>query len=397
MPRRGSGDPQGPPRKHGTARWIDDADALGEVFEALGEVVVWCLDTEFHRERTYFPQLALLQVAWGDTTVLIDPLAVDLSGLADVFARDSTVVVHAASQDLEVLELACGATPRILFDTQIAAGFAGFSTPSLALLLERLLHVKLPKADRLTDWLQRPLGEGPLTYAAGDVDHLLALHQLLVADLTDRGRLAWALDECEVLLHRPRGPRPPEEAWLRVKDGRQLNGRSAAVACSLAAWRERKAAELDQPVRFILSDLALVGISQRPPSKADDLRSMRGVDVRSLRNGAVDEILHAVREGLASDPPPLPERSSDVDRDLRPAVALVSAWITQLARDLDLDQALLATRADIEALLTGDPDARLATGWRAELAGVPVHNLVEGRASLAFDRRGGLVLEPRHS
>lgn len=377
------------------ARWVDDPGELAEVLDALTEASVWCLDTEFHRERTYYPQLALLQVAWDDTSVLIDPLALDLAGLADVFATGATVVVHAASQDLEVLALACGAVPTKLFDTQVAAGFTGLSTPSLAVLLERFLHVRLPKADRLTDWLQRPLGPDARTYAAGDVDHLLEVHRLLVEDLERRGRLAWALDECEVLLHRPRGPRPPEDAWLRVKDSRQLKGRAAAVACSVAAWRERKAARLDQPVRFILSDLALVGIAQRPPKSVDGLRKMRGIDQRALRGDAPDEILAAVAEGLEAEPPELPERTHDMERDLRPAVALVSAWVAQLSRDLELDQTLLATRTDIEALLSGDETARLAHGWRAELAGEPVHRLVAGEAALAFDRSGGLVLEPR--
>lgn len=381
--------------KGSTATWVDSQTAFDDVLAALSNETVWCLDTEFHRERTYFPQLALLQIAWQDTTVLVDPLAVDLTGLAQVFAGDALVVVHAAAQDLEVLELACGAVPRRLFDTQVAAGFVGFSTPALALLLERLLHVKLPKADRLTDWLQRPLGRDALAYAAGDVDHLLALHRILSDDLATRGRAEWARDECEILRARPRGPKPPEDAWLKVKEGRQLKGRAAAVARSVAAWRERRAAALDQPVRFILSDLALVGIAQRPPKTADDLRRMRGVDHRALRSGVIDELLAAVREGLEADPPPRQERHRELDKELRPAVALVSAWLAQLSRDLEIDASILATRADIEGLLAADAQSRLAHGWRAEVAGEPIRDLVEGRAALAFDPHGRLVLERR--
>ncbi len=150
--------------------WIDDDARFAAVVDELVEVEAYALDTEFHRERTYFPQLALLQLAWPGGSVLVDPLAVDLTPLAKVFAGPAVAVIHAASQDLEVLELACGSVPGVLFDTQVAAGFVGFSTPSLAQLLERLLKVQLPKADRLTDWLRRPLGHEAKVYAAGDVD-----------------------------------------------------------------------------------------------------------------------------------------------------------------------------------------------------------------------------------
>ena len=377
-------------------RWVDDDDTFVEIVDELVEVEAYALDTEFHRERTYFPQLALLQLAWPGGSVLVDPLAVDLAPLAKVFAGPAVAVIHAASQDLEVLELACGSVPGVLFDTQVAAGFVGFSTPSLAQLLERLLKVQLPKADRLTDWLRRPLGHEAKAYAVGDVDHLLELRDILVTKLDGRGRLEWATTECDLLRLKSRGGRNPEQAWMRIKEARSLNGRAAAVARTVAAWRERRAADTDQPVRFVLPDLALVGIAQRPPTSLEELRNVRGLDGRFLRGGAGESLLAAIHEGVDAPPPPRSEvREPMLDRDLRPAVTLVSAWIAQLARDLDLDTALLATRSDIEALLGNVPGARLADGWRAEIVGEPVRRLVQGDAALAFDRKGGLVLEDR--
>ncbi len=376
--------------------WIDDDARFSEVVDELVEVEAYALDTEFHRERTYFPQLALLQLAWPGGSVLVDPLAVDLAPLAKVFAGPAVAVIHAASQDLEVLELACGSVPGVLFDTQVAAGFVGFSTPSLAQLLERLLKVQLPKADRLTDWLRRPLGHEAKVYAAGDVTHLLELRDILVGKLEARGRLEWAATECDLLRLKSRGGRNPEQAWMRIKEARSLSGRAAGVARTVAAWRERRAADTDQPVRFVLPDLALVGIAQRPPTSLEELRGVRGLDGRFLRGGAGESLLAAIREGVDAPPPPKSEvRDPMLDRDLRPAVTLVSAWIAQLARDLDLDTALLATRSDIEALLGNVPGARLAEGWRAEIVGEPVRRLVQGDAALAFDRKGGLVLEDR--
>jgi ribonuclease D len=160
----------------------------------------------------------------------------------------------------------------------------------------------------------------------------------------------------------------------------------------VAAWRERRAAELDVPVRFVLSDLAVLGIAQRPPASPEDLRVTRGVEDRHARGATGAEILAAVADGLAN-PVALPESNGELlERNLRPAVTLVSAWVSQLARDQEIDTSLLATRADLVELLKLDPEARLAHGWRAEMVGDDLRHLVEGRAALAFDGKGGLKL-----
>jgi ribonuclease D len=386
----GEDDPGGP-----SVRWVDDDVALGEVVEQLLHVEAFAVDTEFHREKTYFPQLALIQLAWDDQIALVDPLAVDLTPFAAALEGPAVVVMHAASQDLEVLDLACGALPRDLFDTQLAAGFVGHSLPSLASLVERFRGLHLPKGDRLTDWLRRPLGADQRRYAASDVEHLLGLRDELTALLEARGRLAWAEAEFEVLRARGRVVRAPDDAWLRIKEARSLRGEVAAVARSVAAWRERRAAQLDQPVRFVLSDLAVVGIAQRRPKTVAELRRIRGVDERHARGSAGEAILAAVDAARGTTPPRSDAPTHDLDRRLRPAVALVAAWVAQLARELEIETSLVATRSDIEALLAKAPDARLATGWRAELVGERIRRLVEGEAALAFDGAGNLVLEDR--
>jgi ribonuclease D len=361
----------------------------------------YAVDTEFHRERTYAPRLALLQVAWSDGCAVVDPLAVDVAPLGAVLGGPGTAVLHAAGQDLEVLLRACGTVPSSLFDTQVAAGFLGFSTPSLATLLERVLGVSLPKGDRLTDWLRRPLTTGQLDYAVADVAWLLPLTDALVSELDATGRRPWVEEEVELIRTRSRTMPDPDLAWLRLKEARALRGRSRGVAAAVAAWRERRAASLDIPARQVLPDLAVLGIAGAMPRSMGALRAVRGVDERHLRGGAGDELLAAVAAGreLAEAATGEPRRD-DVDRDLRPAVALVAAWVAQLGRDLRIDPSLLATRSDLAAFLNGDRDARLASGWRATLIGEPVRRLVEGQAALAFGRdgagtRGGLVLEER--
>ncbi|HVM65190.1 MAG TPA: HRDC domain-containing protein [Acidimicrobiales bacterium] len=379
-----------------SSRWVDDDAGLQELVGALSEAGEFAFDTEFHRERTYWPQLALLQVAWEGGVALVDPMAVDIAPLGQCLLCSPLVVAHAAGQDLEVLDRACGCVPHNLFDTQVAAGFIGFSTPSLATLAERILDLHLPKGDRLTDWKQRPLSPAQVEYAAADVAYLLPLARLITEQLTAAGRYAWALQECREQFSAARAPQDPETAWWKIKEVRHLRGRSRAVAQEVAAWRERTAADLDRPVRTVLPDLAVLAVSTHPPSNLEQLRGLRGIEGRLPRGDLAAGLLDAVATGLELPPgdvhlPP----SDDVDRGMRPAASLVSAWIGQLSRDLRIDASLLATRADLHAFIRGDPNARLLQGWRGELIGDRVRRLVSGDAALAFDKRGGLVLEER--
>jgi ribonuclease D len=377
-------------------RWVDDQRAFDAFVEAAASADFVALDTEFHRERTYFAQLALLQLAADDDIVVVDPLVVDVSPLRALMEGPVPCIMHAASQDLEILERACGMGPCHLVDTQVAAGFVGLGSPGLGVLLQRRLGINLGKADRLTDWLRRPLSEEALAYAAADVAHLAELWDSLRSELDRRGRLDWAEAECDELRRRHGEPPDPDIAWWRIKEARRLKGRARGVAQAVAAWRERRARQLDRPVRHVLPDLAVVAIAERPPRSRGDLARVRGLDGRHLRSGAGDELLVAVKAGaeLREDELLLPPRDG-VDSTFRPAVTLASAWVSQLARNAELDASLVATRADIEALVRGDGTSRLLTGWRADVAGTPVTRLLQGDAALAFDGEGSLVLEAR--
>jgi ribonuclease D len=378
------------------ARWIADGGALAALLDEARHATAYALDTEFHRERTYYAQLALVQLAWDDTVALIDPLAVDVAPLAALLEGPGVAVMHAASQDLEILEQACGTPPAVLFDTQVAAGFLGHGTPGLAPLMRAVLGVELPKADRLTDWRRRPLDDRVRDYAVADVAHLLDLASRLRDELSARGRLAWAEDECELVRQRHGTPDDPARAWWRVKDLRSLRGRQAAVAQSLAAWRERRAAAVDRPVRTVLPDLALVALAQRSPRNERELAGIRGLDGRSATGRTAEELLAAIEAGrqLPLDELQLPP-TDGADRSRRAAVTLVSAWVGQLARELKIEPSLLATRNDVELLLANDQRSRLLDGWRAAVVGEPARSLAAGDAALAFGQDGELRLERR--
>lgn len=374
-------------------RWIDDTAAVHAVIDELLTEPRYAIDTEFHRERTYFPALALVQLAWGDgNIVLIDPLAVDVAALRRLFESDVVAVFHAAQQDLDVLTHTVGSVPRHFFDTQIAGAFVGYGTPSLAALLNGEMSINPPKGDRLTDWLRRPLSDAQREYAAVDVAYLLELHDRLLAQLDELGRLAWAEEACRELAARPVGATDPDTAWTKLKDVRGLRPRTRAVAQAVAAWRERTAVERNVPVRQVLPDLAILGIAQRQPTNARELGQARGVDDRFTKGKIAEQLIDAVNRGKAATPPEQLVSNDDLDRDLRPAVTLVSAWVSQVAKQERIDTAMLATRADLIELLSGADDARLAHGWRAEVLGDGIERLIAGRAALTFERGGGLRL-----
>jgi ribonuclease D len=381
---------------------INTEGAFGQLIDHLRAVERYALDTEFHRERTYWPDLALVQVAWPATAdspagvALIDPLAVDFRSFQAVLAEGGALVAHAADQDLEVLYQACGARPSQLFDTQIAAAFLGHGLASLSALAHTFLDLRMQKGDRLTDWSARPLSAGQLTYAADDVAHLLDLADAISSQLSERGRLAWAEEECELLRQRAVGPSDPRRAWWKLRDARQLRGPARGVAQEVSAWRELRGREVNQPVRFVLPDLALQAIVHGQPVTGAALRAIRGLDGRHLRGDVPGQILEAIIRGrrLPDEELHLPP-ADDVDRNWRPAVALGAAWVAQLARDERIDASLLATRADLVGFLSDQLTSRLATGWRGELVGRQLARLVGGDAALAFEGAGRLVLESR--
>ena len=372
--------------------WVDSEKTLDDVIDSVLSGSRYAIDTEFHREKTYFPKLALVQIRWGTQTALIDPLAVDPRRLARLFSSEILAVFHAAQQDLEVLRHASLEAPRNIFDCQVAAGFVGFSTPSLATLVQAVKKTSLSKGDRLTDWLRRPLTDQQCAYAADDVVHLFDLHDELTRQLTELGRIDWVNDACAELASRPTGPQDPSDAWLRLKEVRALKGSARGVAQALAKWREERAMRSDLPPRRVMSDMALLGISQRVPKSVEELANTRGVDDRHLSAEYCKEIMTAVRDGAKNSIVLPSTENDDVDKFARPALTLITAWVGELARKHKIDATLLATRSDITAFLRQSPNARLREGWRATLIGDDLTRILNGEVGLSVDRNGHLKL-----
>ena len=308
---RARGGPRGPALV--THRWVDRTAELDEVIDVLVTEPRYAIDTEFHRERTYFPRLALVQLAWPGGLVLVDPLAVDPAPLTRLFDSPALAVAHAAQQDLDVLTHAVGAIPARLFDTQVAAGFVGYGTPSLSSLLQGELGHHAGQG-RPADRLAAPPADGrPAVVRRGRrrVAARAARPPRRRAGVARPARLGRG--GVRGAAHPPDGGDRPR-AGLDQAEGRPVAAaKSRAVAQAVAAWREREAAATDTPVRQVLPDLAILGIAQRQPSTLDELAQARGVDERHRRGriGPRDPRRRRRRQGgRRRRPSPTPSTSS---------------------------------------------------------------------------------------
>jgi ribonuclease D len=359
-------------------RWVADDRALADLVRLLLDEPAYGLDTEFLSEHTYWPQLCLVQIAWSRGVALVDPFACDVRALADVLHAPATMVTHAGGSDLPILERAVGTRPAGLFDVQLAAGFVGLGSPSLLSLVSILLGVRLDKSEQLADWSARPVKAAARRYAAADVEHLFPLAIELRHRLEALGREAWAAAECEQLRVTSAKPVEPDTAWWKVKGAASLRGEKAGVAQAVAAWRERRAQQLDVPPRKVLADFAIVTAANRPPRTVQDLLDLRGVS--RVGPGIAREVVVAVEAGRSMTKAELrrPARFDDAP-EFGAAVALLVAWVAEVAASEQIDRQLLATGDDVKALVYGRP-SRLDTGWRAALAGGSLRRLLDGAA-----------------
>ncbi len=364
------------------------------------------IDTEFMTEGRYHPLLCLVQVSVDDPTgggtrvELLDPLEGhdDPAPLAAVLADPAVrIILHAARQDVGLLRRDWGVEEvTAVWDTQVAAGFAGFSAQAgYTNLLADALGLRLPKSAGFTRWDVRPLTTEQLDYAAGDVLHLLDLADVLTERLAARGRERWVMDECAAL-GRATLRRDPEEVWRRLPKVGNISGAQRAVVRALSMWREATAAEEDKTTASVLADAALVEIARRAPRDERALAAIRGVHGGILRRRA-GGVLGAVAEGASAAPVPRePAEGPGPEPGDAPVIALAEAFLRGRALEAGLAYELLATRAELNRVVAAtrhgapEPDVRILEGWRRELAGEELRALLAGERTLAVDARGRL-------
>lgn len=365
--------------------FVDTESGLAELCEKLRGQPVLALDTEFLREKTYYAQLCLLQVAAEGVIACVDPLALDLEPLLDIIYDPSVVkVMHSARQDMEIFFDLRGDVPRPLFDSQIAATLMGFGEQvGYANLVQQMLEVTLDKIATRTDWSQRPLDAEQISYAADDVRYLFTLYHQQVELLRSKGRLDWLQDDFDEMSDRTTYAPHPENLWKRVKGAQKLSSTQLAVLRGLAIWREERAQASNRPRRWIFKDEVMVDLARRSPAQLEDLSKIRGIEERDLnRHGAT--LLKVIAEARDTDPEgwPKPKKSRRLSPEQDAVVDLLMAVLRLRGNEHDVSPALLASRKQLEGLVAGDEQSPVLHGWRAGLAGNDLQAVLSGEKTV---------------
>ncbi len=372
-------------------RPITDQDALDTFCKALSQHAFICIDTEFHRETTYWPQLCLIQAAAPGVEGLIDPLAdaLDIGPFLDLIAEESRVkVFHAARQDLEILNRLIGHPPGPVFDTQIAAMALGFGDSiSYDNLIQRVLGKTIDKSSQFTDWTRRPLSEKQLRYALGDVTFLRDAYQIMIQRLDEKDRSYWVREEMSDLEDPGLYDTSPDKAWQRLKI-RKPKKDYVAVLAAVAAWREVRAKDINRPRRRILKDDAIYEIAEQKPKDAKAFDRLRAVPKGYLGSRHAEGLLDAVQAAI-TDPdayaPDLPKRKQNAQIPAG-APEMLKVLLKHVSDEANVVPRLIANAADVERIARGETDDIAAfTGWREDVFGARARALLSGKLALSFE------------
>ena len=371
---------------------ITDTGALAGFCDRQKSAAFVAVDTEFMRERTYWPILCLAQVAGPEEAVAIDSLApgLDLAPLLDLMADSAVLkVFHAGRQDLEIFFQLSGKVPHPVFDTQIAAMVCGFGDAvSYETLVRRLAGTGLDKASRFTDWAQRPLTERQVRYALADVVHLRTVYERLQQILCKNGRAGWFAEEMKNLVEPAIYRTDPAEAWRRFRLRGPADRRFLGVLKAVAAWREAAAQQRDLPRGRIMKDEAVLEIAAHAPKTIEQLARTRSLG-RGVAEGKLgQEILDAVAKGINDpNPPPAILGKAEPPPGIGPLIELMRVLLKQRCEDSQVAQKLIASSDDLEAIAADDnAPVPALSGWRRELFGNDALALKHGRLALTAGR-----------
>ncbi|PZQ49215.1 MAG: ribonuclease D [Rhodovulum sulfidophilum] len=377
---------------------ITETEALARFCAECADAPYVTVDTEFLRERTYYAQLCLVQLArpgqGDDTAVLIDTLAEGLSlePLYELFRNPKVVkVFHAARQDLEIFQLSAGVLPKPFFDTQVAAMVCGYGDQvSYETLARQIARASIDKSSRFTDWSRRPLSDAQMTYALADVTHLRKIYEVLSKRLEDTGRASWVSEEVAVLTDPATYQVDPAQAWTRLKT-RSSQPKFLAALRELARFREEMAQGKNVPRARILKDDALLELAANRPRNHEELGKSRLL-LREARRGEIaDGILAAVKRAETLPPSEIPKPQETPPRKpgSEALADLLRVLLKARADSSGVAQRLIASGADLDALAAAEDDVAALSGWRYELFGRDATALREGRIALAAN--GGAV------
>jgi len=379
-------------------QYIDTPDQLVKLCEQIKKESWLALDTEFLREKTYYPKFCLLQIATPEWVACVDPIALpNLDQLFEAIYNPAIVkVFHSCRQDLEIFFQWTGKLPTPIFDTQVAAPLLGFQdNPGYAMLVSSLLSVNLNKAHTRADWSKRPLTEAEIEYAADDVIYLCQIYQLMVQKLTALGRIDWLKNDFAELTNPALYTVEPEKAWFRIKGKNKLTGKQLSIIQTLAEWREKTAQAEDRPKSWLLRDELLFDLAKLQPETVQELANVRGINERAVsRYGK--ELCQLIT--AAKNRPPLPlhekDRSAKKTQQQEAILDILTALVRVRAEENALNPTILASRKDLEELLSnGDDECPLLHGWRYTMAGKELVGLIKGELLLGIDSDRLAIIE----
>lgn len=364
--------------------YISNQDDLESFVEEASKSCVLAIDTEFLREKTYYPQLCLLQMSTDTEVVIVDPFEVDdLSVIASLLTNEAIVkLFHAGSQDLEILFRETGVLPKPIFDTQIAAALIGQTQQvGYGTLVHTLCGVTLKKADSFTDWSRRPLTDSQLAYAADDVIYLPQMYEVMTKELREQGRLDWLHNDFEQQVDPARFNVDPYARYKRLKRGNQLSRRQLACAREAAAWREIEAQKRNVPRKWVLTDEQIVEACKREPRNIDDLFMIRGMK-EHLTTRDARELLSLIKKAynLPEEELPMVEHAARSEPNVDAQLDLMTALVRQRAKENNIAMQTLASHGDLTLVARGHFDeAEVLRGWRKEIVGDELLDLLDGR------------------
>ncbi len=381
-----------------TIQYINTPDQLAILCEQIKKEPWLALDTEFLREKTYYPKFCLLQIATPEWVACIDPIALPkLDALFEVIYNPAIVkVFHSCRQDLEIFYQLTGKLPAPIFDTQVAAPLLGFQdNPGYAMLVSSLLSINLNKAHTRADWSKRPLTEAQIEYAADDVIYLCQIYQIMVQKLTALGRIDWLKHDFAELENPALYTVAPEKAWFKIKGKNKLTGKQLSIIQTLAQWREKTAQSEDRPKSWLLRDELLFDLAKLQPETVEDLVNVRGINERAV-NRYGRELCQLITAAKNRAPLPLNEKDRPAKKTQQQEAILdiLTALVRIRAEENALNPSILATRKDLEVLLFNDDDeCPLLHGWRFTMAGRELVGLLKGKLLLGIESERLAIIE----
>lgn len=378
---------------------IADTNSLAAFCEKQKTAAFVTVDTEFVREKTFYPILCLVQVAGPDDAVVIDAMAsdIDLSPLDELFKNTNVVkVLHASRQDNEIFFNLFGSVPKPIFDTQIAAMVCGFGDQvAYSTLVAKLVGVQLEKTSRFADWSRRPLTQKQLAYALSDVTHLRVAYEKLAVELETSGRAHWLNSEMDVLTDPDTYRMDPREAWRRIKS-RTTNPKFLSVLREVAAWREAEAQRRDIPRNRLLRDDSLLDIAAHTPKTSQALSRTRGMPRGFAEGRMADGLLDAIETGVATKPedqPQVPKRDR-LPNGLGPLTDLLKTLLKLRCEEEKVAPKLIASADDLERIAASDnADVPALSGWRREVFGEQALALKQGKLGLTAEGKRIRIME----